>query len=331
MKSYHHFQREERYVLAAYLQEELSLRQTAKKLKRPVSAISYEVSQNSPDGARESYDAEYADLRSRWRKHDANCRNPLKRPAVWCYVTAKLREDWSPEEISNRLKLDYLENSKMRVSHETIYQFVNSPEGKGLIKHLRRGKARRHRRRYRLQGSKPKIINRVSIRERPNAVESRYRYGDWEGDTLIGRRKRGVVVSAQLERRSRYVCLTKVPGKSAPETRQAVRHCFSRFPKSLRRTLTVDNGTENAEHGQFGLPTYFCDPYSSWQKGGVENILGLVRQYLPKSTNFDELTDADLKFVTDRLNNRPRKCLGWRTPLEVLSTHLKRLGVQLPA
>jgi len=331
MKPYHHFKREERFVLTAYLQEGFSFRYVAKKLGRRVSAISYEVKRNSRDGTRESYGAEYADLVATWRKYDANCHNPLKKPEVWRYVTAKLKEDWSPEEISNRLKLEYPNNPKIRVSHETIYQFVNSTKGKQFLKHLRRGKARRQRRKYRLQGSKPKIINRISIQTRPKRVDSRRRYGDWESDTLIGKRERAAVVSAQLERRSRFLKLTKVLDKSAPETRQAIQSCFSQFPKSLRRTLTVDNGTENAEHEQFGMPTYFCDSYCSWQKGSVENSLGLVRQYLPKSSNFNELTPADLKLIESRLNNRPRKCLGWRTPIEVLSTHLKRLGVQLPA
>jgi len=332
MKTYHHFKKEERFVLATYLREGFSIRSTSKKLSRRVSAVSYEIKHNSQDSTRKSYDPEYADLLSKWRKHDANRRNPLKSPVVWQYVVDKLREDWSPEQISNRIQLEHKHNPQMRISHETIYQFINSKESKELVTHLRKGKFRKHRRRYHPTGRKePNIPNRVSIRARPVVAESRKRYGDWEGDLMLGRIQRGAVVAAQCERKSRFLCLTKAEDRSASEHTRIIQTRFAYFPKVLKRTLTLDNGKENVGHAQYGITTFFCDPYCSWQKGSIENSIGLVRQYLPKGKSLNDLTAEHLQTIEDKLNNRPRKCLGWRTPAEVLSTHLTHLGVQLPA
>ena len=148
---------------------------------------------------------------------------------------------------------------------------------------------------------------------------------------MLGRRKKGVIVSVQQERKSRYVLLTKCRDKSAAQTRHAVTNRLSAFSQALKRTLTLDRGTENAEWKSFGLPTFFCDPYSSWQKGSVENVIGLLRRYLPKGMDLATVTPKQLKAIQDKLNNRPRKILGFKTPTEVLSTHCKRLGVRIPA
>ena len=147
---------------------------------------------------------------------------------------------------------------------------------------------------------------------------------------MLGRRKRGVIVSVQQERKSRCIVLTKCRDKSARQTHHAVMKRLSAFQGALRRTLTLDRGTENAEWKSFGLPVFFCDPYSSWQKGSVENVIGLLRRYLPKGMDLATVTPKQLKTIQHRLNNRPRKILGFKTPAEVLSSHCKRLGVQLP-
>lgn len=327
MASYTHFSQEERCVLAAYLREGLSLRTTAQKLERSVGSISMEIARSSPDGSREQYDPYSAHLGSRMRKWDANRRNPMKDEMLQDYVRSQLKDGWSPEIIAGRLKN---EHGHAVVSHETIYQWAYMA---GLTEHLPRGKARRYRRGWRLRASHgTQGLGPVpGIRERPGIVASRRRFGDWEGDTMRGKQKRGAVVSVQKERRSRYILLTKCKDKSARETRRAVAGHLSTLEKALRRTLTVDRGTENADYRQFGLPVYFCDPYSSWQKGSVEQVIGLLRRYLPKSTDLAAVSSRELRRTQDRLNNRPRKCLGFKTPYEVLSSYCHRLGVQLPA
>ena len=147
---------------------------------------------------------------------------------------------------------------------------------------------------------------------------------------MLGKRKKGAIVSVQQERKSRYVLFTKCKDKSASQTKMAVMQRMKKVEQPIRRTLTLDRGTENADYRSFGLPVYFCDPYSSWQKGSVENVIGLLRRYLPKGTDLATVTPKQLKTLQDKLNHRPRKCLGFKTPHEVLSSHCHRLGVQLP-
>jgi transposase, IS30 family len=327
MSSYTHFSQEERCVLSAYLHEGLSLRSAAKKLKRSVGGISTEISRSSPDGSRERYDPHIAHLGSRMKKWNANSRNPMKDDELQAYVRTQLKEGWSPEVIAGRLKD---ERKEIVVSHETIYQWAYKAD---LVGQLPRGKPRRHRKRWRLKASQGTqglgVIPRIE--ERPKAASSRHRFGDWEGDSMLGRRQKGTIVSVQQERKSRFVLLTKCKDKSAKQTRKAVVHRLKRISKRLRRSLTLDRGTENAEWEAFGLPVYFCDPYSSWQKGSVENCIGLLRRYLPKGMDLQTVTSKQLQSLQDKLNHRPRKCLGFKTPHEVLSSHCSRLGVQLPA
>ena len=314
---------DERSVLAVLLQEGRSLRYIAEKLQRSVSSVSDEVRRNSVAG---TYDAFAAHFQSGIRRWDANRRNPMKDEPLQEYVRLQLQEGWSPEIIAGQLKK---ERGEPVVSHETIYQWAYKEK---LTAHLPRGKPRRHRRRWRLRASRgTQGLGPVpAITERPTIVASRRRFGDWEGDSMLGRRRKGVVVSVQQERKSRYIVLTKCRDKSAPATKRAVMRRLSALQKALRRTLTLDRGTENAEWKSFGMPVFFCDPYSSWQKGSVENVIGLLRRYLPKGMNLATVTTKQLRTIQNKLNNRPRKILGFKTPAEVFSFHCKRLGVRIP-
>lgn len=327
MASYTHFSQEERCVLSAYLHEGLSLRSVAKKLKRSVGGVSAEISRSSPDGSRDRYDPYAAQLGSRMKKWNANRRNPMKNEQLHAYVLTQLKEGWSPEVIAGRLKKDH---GRTIISHETIYRWAYHAD---LVSLLPRGRPRRHRKRWRLKASRGTqglgIVPR--IQERPKAVSSRKQFGHWEGDSMLGRRQKGATVSAQQERRSRYLLLSKCRDKSARQTKKVIVQRLRAIPKRLRRSLTLDRGTENAEWEAFGLPVYFCDPYSSWQKGSVENCIGLLRRYLPKGMDLQTVTPKQLQSLQDKLNHRPRKCLGFKTPYEVLSSHCSRLGVQLPA
>ena len=180
---------------------------------------------------------------------------------------------------------------------------------------------------------KQAIPNRISIHERPTIVERRGRYGDWESDLMEGNKNSKVVLSVQKELRSQHVFLKKLKDKSSGETKRDISRKLKPLPQSLRRTMTFDNGRENAQHiklvRHLGIKTYFCDPYSSWQKGSVENVIGLIRQYIPKGTDLSTVSEKQIQEIQDKLNNRPRKCLGYKTPHQVLSKHLKSLGVQL--
>lgn len=326
MAFYTHFSQEERCILAAYLRDGLSLRSISRKIKRSVGGISIEISRSSPDGSREHYDPYAAHLGSRMKKWDANRRNPMKDEELQSHVRAQLKEGWSPEVIAGRLKE---ERGTAVVSHETIYQWAYKAD---LVGQLPRGQPRRHRKRWRLKAARgTQGLGLVpAIHERPAIVNSRTRFGDWEGDSMLGRRKKGAIVSAQQERKSRFVLLSKCRDKSATETKRAVMRRLQKYPEKIRRTLTLDRGTENAEYRTFGLSVFFCDPYSSWQKGSVENVLGLLRRYLPKGLDLATVSPKQLKALQDKLNHRPRKCLGFKTPYEVLSSHCHRLGVQLP-
>lgn len=328
-----HLNSEERHVLYAYIQEGISLRGIRKRMGRSISTWSEEINGN---GGRESYRPEIAHFRAQLRRWNTNRRNPLKNQAVWEYVMRKLKEGLSPEQISGRIKDDHPRNKKMRISHESVYLFVNSKEGRTLelAKCLRRKRFRKLRK-GRMQALTPKKIripNRISIIKRPKIVANRKRFGDWESDLMEGARKTKAVLSVQKERKSQYVCLKRVADKTAKENNRAIKKNLSIFPQELLHTITYDNGSENAGHEEinryFEMNSYFCDAYASWQKGGVENIIGLVREYLPKGTDLSKVTDEEVQAIEDRLNNRPRKSLGYKTPNEVLSKYLKNLGVR---
>ncbi|MBU4289292.1 MAG: IS30 family transposase [Proteobacteria bacterium] len=224
--------------------------------------------------------------------------------------------------MTGRLIVDYPNNELMRVSHETIYLWIYSDaiNGGNLHTHLRRfHKKRRKQRHY---GSCRGLIpGRVSISERPEAVETRERFGDWEGDTVEGAKGSGGIAS-HVERKSRYLIATKLSDKTANTMTNASIKAFQRIPKKIRKTLTLDNGKEFSQFKQLekktGLCVYFADPYSSWQRGSNENTNGLIRQYFPKGTNFRDITSKDLAFVVKKLNHRPRKCLNYQTPHEII-------------
>lgn len=338
-KKYNHLNREDRHVFYAYLKEDLSFRGIEKRMKRKASGLCREIKEYSKNGTRAGYDPDYAHLKSEFRKWDANRRKPLKSREVMEYVLEKLNKKWSPDQISKTIILDHPHDSAMRISYETIYQFINSEEAKelGLEKNLRRGKLRKKKKKRNIpiDPKKQAIPERISIHERPGIVGKKRRFGDWESDLMEGNRKSKVVLSVQKELKSQSVLLTKLKDKSSDETRKDIIRKFKSLPKTLRRTITFDNGRENTQHTKLtkklGIKTYFCDPYSSWQKGSVENIIGLIRQYIPKGTDIGKVSNKCIQEIQNRLNDRPRKCLGYKTPHQVLSKYLKTQGVQLRA
>jgi IS30 family transposase len=295
-----------------------SLTTIARELGRAVSTISREVRRS---GKREDYSA--------WRAHEharaqARRAKPFKltQGRLLDEVTAKLRQLWSPQEIAARLRLDHPGEPEMRVSHETIYQslFV---QGRGQLRRelarcLRSGRTARKPRTA--TDGRGRLPGMVMISDRPAEVADRAVPGHWEGDLILGENSRSAV-GTLVERTTRLALLLHLPqGKSAEQVEAAMRTAITALPASLARTITWDQGAEMAKHIEFttatGIPIYFCDPHAPWQRGSNENTNGLLRQYLPKSTDLSLVTRAELDQIQDSLNGRPRKTLGYMTPSE---------------
>jgi IS30 family transposase len=299
-----------------------SIREIAKGLERAVSTVSREVARH---GGRAQYRASDADHQA-WE-------SALRPKACLLAIHVKLQEivagklilDWSPEQISGWLKRRYPEDESMRVSHETIYRslFIQARGvlKKGLIQHLRFKRRIRRSRHARDSGHRSgQIVDAISIRERPAEIEDRAIPGHWEGD-LIGGTKNSHIATL-VERHSRFTMLVKVSSKDTATVVAALSRHVRKLPASLRRSLTWDRGLEMAQHKRFTVDTkvkvYFCDPQSPWQRGTNENTNGLLRQYFPKRTDLSGYSQAELDEVALRLNQRPRKTLGFETPADRL-------------
>jgi transposase, IS30 family len=296
-----------------------SLRLIAQEMGRSASTVCREVNAN---GGRSKYRAWPAD-----RAADGRALRPKRAKLAQCrrlrrVVERKLADLWSPQQISAWLAACYPNDPEMRVSHETIYQslFVQSRGAlrKELHACLRTGRAMRRAKAYTKGGvGQGRIRDMVMISERPAEVADRAVPGHWEGDLIFG--KKMTSIGTLVERHSRYVILLKLPnGHGAPAVRTAMTKRILTLPAQLRRSITWDQGKEMAEHTQFtidtGVQIYFCDPKSPWQRGSNENTNGLLRQYLPKSTDLSQCTQRELDAIARSLNTRPRQTLGWMTP-----------------
>jgi len=299
-----------------------SIREIAKGLQRAVSTVSREVARH---GGRPLYRASDADQQA-WNSalRPKRCLLALH-VKLQEVVAGKLILDWSPEQVSGWLKSEYPEDEGMRVSHETIYRslFIQARGvlKKELIQHLRFKRRIRRSRHARDSGHhKGQIVDAISIRERPAEIEDRAIPGHWEGDLIGGTRNSHI--ATLVERQSRFVMLIKVPSKDTATVVAALTQHVGRLPAALRRSLTWDRGLEMAQHKSFTVDTevkvYFCDPQSPWQRGSNENTNGLLRQYFPKRTDLSVHSQEELDAVALRLNQRPRKTLGFQTPADKL-------------
>lgn len=311
MRTYKQLTPEQRYQISALKRMGHSPTEIAKELEVHKSTISRELSRNAGErGYRPKQAAEKASQRR------ANAPRPERiLKETWKVVEEKLRQDWSPEQISGWLK----KSQEVRISHEWIYQHILADQQADgdLYTHLRQhGKRRKRYGKYDRRG---KLPNRVSIEERPQVVEQRERLGDWEIDTLVGKGHQGALVSL-VERKSRYTLLQPVTQQLANLVADATVTLLQPLA-NLVHTITGDNGKEFAEHVRIAetlkAKFYFAHPYSAWERGTNENTNGLVRQYFPKKTDFSKVTLSETKIAVDRLNQRPRKCLDFKTPFEV--------------
>jgi IS30 family transposase len=327
---YHHFTRDEQYVITYMVLADFSLRKIARELGRHHTSVSREIKRNRPTYADDAvYWYEAAEYFANIRRHKAR-HHRKQYEKLHSYVVSRLKLGWSPETIAGRMKVDYPDDHIMRISHETIYEWIyRDSKNKGdLHLHLRR--RHKYRRRQKRYGSGRRFIpGRVSIDLRPPEVDRRERFGDWEGDTMEGGRGSGGLAT-HVERKCRYLIAAKLSDKKAATMTQASVRYFKRIPRTFRRTLTVDNGKEFSQFKELekktGLKVYFADPYAAWQRGTNENTNGLLRQYFPKGTDFRQVSKKDIALVVKKINNRPRKCLNYQTPYEVFSQALNGCG-----
>ncbi len=306
--NYTHLTQEQRYQIYALMKAGFNRTQIAAEISVHKSTVSREVRRNRGQrGYRPKQAHELASTRQQQRVA------PRIEPQTWQQIEMLLSQEWSPEQISGRLVLE----GQATVSHERIYQYIYQDKQQGgvLYRHLRSQKKRRKRYgRYDRRGHLPA---RRSIAERPKIVAEKRRLGDWEADTIIGRNHQQAIVSL-VERKSKLTRLARVTHNTAELVAQAM--TVQLAPLQVK-TITSDNGREFAKHQsiaqQLKADFYFAHPYSSWERGLNENTNGLVRQYFPKKHDFVTITDREINRVMERLNNRPRKTLGYKTPNEV--------------
>jgi len=321
----------EREEISRGLASGRSLRAIAGAMGRAPSTICREVSAN---GGRGHYRALHAERDARRRARRPKMAKLARCRRLRLVVEAKLALFWSPEEISAWLALEYPDDPEMRVSHETIYMslFV---QGRGALRQelhrcLRTGRAlRRPKARTKGGFGQGQITNMVMISERPAEVKDRAVPGHWEGDLIFG--KRLTCVGTLVERSTRYVMLFALPdGHRAELVRNAMAKKIRSLPTELRRSITWDQGPEMSQHAKFtidtGIQIYFCDPKSPWQRGSNENTNGLLRQYLPKTTDLSTVTQTELNAIARSLNGRPRQTLGWKSPSKAFNEAVALTG-----
>ncbi len=322
MRGYTQLTQEERYQIYILKKAEYSQAEIAELLDRDKSTISRELRRNRGLKGYRPRQAHHLALR---RRHDKA--QPRIGDKVWQLVETLIREEWSPEQVVGRVEMEH----GVSISHEWIYQYVYADQRSGgeLYRFLRCQKVRRKR--YGAYSRRGCIPNQISIDERPAIVDSRQRFGDWEGDTVIGKGHRGALVTL-VERKSLYTVIRAVLNKTAEAVRDAVVDGLTPYIDWVH-TITYDNGREFTDHegmaSDLDARIYFAHPYASWERGLNENTNGLIRQYFPKHRDLTTVTKHEIEKAMDKLNHRPRKSLGFRTPFEVFFNTRTSLTVAL--
>jgi IS30 family transposase len=318
-----HLSLSEREEIRVALSAKMSLRAIARMLNRSPSTISREIARNR---GRRYYKAVDADNRAKRMAKRPKLSILELNPDLRQIVISKLELKWSPEQISGWLRVEYSRKTCMQISHETIYKSIYV-RAKGVIhhsfsQHLRRGKPMRHSRHHRRSGDRSftNIVNGISIHKRAKNIENRKTIGHWEGDLVSG--SKNTHIATLVDRKSRFTIILKLAGKDAESVYQALLATFKKMPEQYRKSLTWDRGMELAKHAELtkeiGLPVYFCDPQSPWQRGTNENTNSLIRQYFPKKTDLSPHTQEKLNEVATQLNERPRKTLKYKTPSHMI-------------
>lgn len=330
--NYHRLSLSERIVIQTlWGTPGISKTEIANRLERHKSTICREI--NKWGKGKNKYNARlahwmaeqfYADKHF---KDKLSTSDPLKQ-----YVFDGLKKNWSPQQVAGRIKLDHPNNPEMSISHEAIYSFIyRHPQGtinKKLIKLLPQQRSRR-RKIYVTKGSvRTKISDAISIEQRPDFINDRSQIGHWEGDLMIGP-KQASAIATLVERKTRFTYILKLRNRTTESVTTEIKNRLNSLPSKFRKSITYDNGSEMADHKwltqKTGATVYFAHPYSSWERGTNENTNGLIRRYFPKGTDFNKLSYKQLLLIEQRLNNRPRKVLGYKTPLEAFKIYLKSI------
>jgi IS30 family transposase len=318
-----HLTLKQRYRIEFCISENKTLAEIAEYIDKDKSVISREIKRNS-DARNSKYKAELADAKAKKRHLEKPKKNYFT-DQIKVYVVNHLEQGYSPEQIAGRSKLDGI----ACVSHETIYKFIwnNKKSGGSLFKHLR-NQGKRYRKRGQTKDSRGLLIDRVDIDQRPEVVDLKERIGDLEIDLIIGKGHNQALLTIN-DRATGLLFMGKVPNKEAREIELKTISLLENW-RPLIHTITSDNGKEFANHRsiakQLNLNFYFAKPYHSWQRGANENLNGLVRQYFPKDYHFSSISDDDILNVQNILNNRPRKRLGYKSPIEVFAQKLDQLA-----
>lgn len=334
MKEYTRISFEERVKIELLLSQGKRPAAISAAINRAKSTVTREIKRNSGS----SYRAALADMNAQYgQKNRHRGSKILQNAFLEYYVQLRIRQGWSPEQISNRLKKVKSKSKCMQVSHESIYTYIylkaKGELRKELISHLRQEKQARKRNSRR--ASRSLIPDRVGIEHRPGEVQDRIIPGHWESDLIIGADNQSAIGTI-VERVTRYVIMVKLKDRSAPSVRRAFAEELKGLPEHMRRTLTHDNGLEMAQHRLFTQDTqmqvYFAHPYSPWERGTNENTNMLIRDYFLKGTDFNAVPSGRIKNVQDLLNSKPRKTLSWSTPNEVFSDMILagKAGVSYP-
>lgn len=311
MSKYNHFTRSERNELSILLKKGYSRRSIAAAMKRSPPSIGREIRRNTVNG---EYDPEKADHKAYVKRKYSKYQGMKITERGWLerYVKDGLSHYWTPEEIAGRLEHDY---GCSVITFNSIYKWLYSSRGQAFCHYLP-SKRYQRKKRGKKKVERSLIPNRIGIELRPTAINDRRRIGDFEADTLgVPRESRGTL-AGMVDRKSRHLSVQKI--RRIGQAVDAFKEMSDRLPT---HSFTFDNGIENVRYQELGVPSYFCNPYSSWEKGSMENTFQRLRRFIPKDSLFHRYSDQEIARICDIMNNTPRKCLGWKTPNEVLKEH----------
>ena len=305
---YSHFSKTERLEISVLLKKGYSHREIAFALGKHHSSVSREIKENNVNGVYDPHKAHHkAYVRRKYSKYQGM--KVRENPEIESYITEKIRLDWSPEAIAGRLNLD--SRGRLSIHHISIYKYLYSIHGQHLCQYLQY-KRYKPKRRKETKSAKKIIKNRVFIDQRPDVINQRLRCGDFEGDTLGVPKTSKETLAGAVDRKSRSFLGKKI---------HRLREAMLAFNKLLRLhnalSMTLDNGVENTKYTILNVPTFFCHPYSAWEKPTIENTFKRLRRYIPKKSCLASYSDEEISTIIDKMNNTPRKCLDWKTPKEV--------------
>jgi IS30 family transposase len=318
MRKYTQLTRGKRYQIRALLKAKFSQTEMAFFLKVHKPTISREIRRNRGDKGYRPVQAHEKAQARRFRAAKRIKMTPLMIELVEHYI----RQDFSPEQVSGFLNRKH----GLKISHETIYKYIWSDKKTGgtLYKHLRRSN-RKHRKRYGTNQLRGRIVGQVSIDLRPAIVDAKTRIGDWEIDTVTGKNSKGYLLTV-VERKSKFTLVERVPDRQSDQVAKAIIKLMRPYKENVF-TITADNGKEFSQHKKISkslkADVYFAHPYHAWERGLNENTNGLLRQYFPKKMDFQKIDKKGIQYAMDRLNNRPRKSIGFATPIEVFFKDIK--------